>query len=439
MGGLPVTLLIFHHDLSLLPPASENALPVQMYGLSGRGRGDVAVIGNQVTEKVKRLGVRIPAQVMDFLTIALAVTAADTFVRRSDSADGWARDISIRLPLYDPDRWQPLKRELQSALHFLSGDIWEFNFQNGGYPPPFPYRRRDRFHLVKLRNLDCACLFSGGLDSAIGAIDLLEQGRAPLLVSHAYKGDKSRQEEIAQFFSGRHSRFAVNTNPVSVDGKTDITMRTRSFNFLALGAVGAFAVKAVSQQKSVELIVPENGFISLNAPLTSRRIGSLSTRTTHPHFIACIQKLFDEAEIPCRISNPYQFKTKGEMAVECRNRQLLANIIDITVSCSHWKRKNQQCGVCVPCIIRRAALHISNFNEASEYTFNNLKDVLGETNRRDDLLAISIAIAQKSNRNLGSWIADSGPLLPSEFTAFQEVFLNGLNEIESLLQAEGIA
>nr|WP_305910542.1 Qat anti-phage system QueC-like protein QatC [Methylomarinum sp. Ch1-1]MDP4523302.1 Qat anti-phage system QueC-like protein QatC [Methylomarinum sp. Ch1-1] len=362
-------------------------------------------------DKIKRLGVRLSAQVMDFLTIALAVTAADSFVRRADASDGWTRQFSIQLPLHDPGRWQVLKKDLHKTLHFLSGDIWDFDFQEGGYPPPAPYRQRDRFHLVRLRGIDCVCLFSGGLDSAIGAIDLLEQSKSPLLVSHAYKGDKSHQDEIAKALKGRYARFEVNADPHLFNGETDITMRTRSINFLAFAAVGACAVQALTQENFVDLIVPENGFISLNAPLTSRRIGTLSTRTTHPHFIKSIQELFDAADISCRISNPYQFKTKGQMATECLNRELLKNVVSSTISCSHWKRTNQQCGVCVPCIIRRAALHAGGFNEETEYTYDKVADILNETDRRDDLLALSIAIAQRTTRKPVPWITDGGLFL----------------------------
>lgn len=439
-----MTRLVFHHNHQMLPPASENLLPVQLYGLSGQGRGDISVIGNPVVDKVKRLGVPIPGQVIDFLTIALAVTAADTFVRREDVEDGWTRLFSLQLPLHAPRRWLPLKKDLERALHFLSGDIWDFEFQENGYPPPIPYRRRDRFHLIRLRGLDCVCLFSGGLDSAIGAIDLLAQGRAPLLVSHAYKGDKTHQDKIAEALAlnGRYSRFKVNADPhrskEKIDAKEqpDITMRTRSLNFLAFAAVGACALRAISKQDRLDLIVPENGFISLNAPLTLRRIGTLSTRTSHPYFIESIQKIFDAADIPCCIINPYQFKTKGQMAAECQNRQLLADIVDSTVSCSHWKRSNQQCGICVPCIIRRAALHAGGFSEEIDYTFNKVADVLKETDRRDDLLALSIAVAQKTNRKPGPWIADSGPLPPAQFMDYQEVFLRGLGEVEAFLKVE---
>jgi len=433
-----MTHLVFHHNHQLLPPARDDLLPVQLYGLSGRNHAGISVIGNPIIDKIKRLGVQIPSQVMDFLTIALAVTAADTFVRRVDTEDGWTRQFSIQLPLHEPTRWQPLKRDLERALHFLSGDIWDFDFQKGGYPPPVPYRWPDRFQLIRLRGRDCVSLFSGGLDSAIGAIDLLAQGRAPLLVSHAYKGDKTHQDLIAEALTGQYSRFEINADPHSYAGETDITMRTRSLNFLAFAAVGACAVQAVSQAEIVDLFVPENGFISLNAPLTLRRIGTLSTRTTHPHFIKSIQDLFDAAGIPCRIINPYQFKTKGQMVSDCQNRQSLADIVDSTVSCSHWKRSNQQCGICVPCIIRRAALYSGGIRENTEYIFDAVANVLNETDRRDDLMALSIALRQKATRQPGPWIVDSGPLPPAEFKNFQKMFLDGLDEVEAFLKSEGV-
>lgn len=438
MGGLLVTQLVFHHDHRQLPSADDNVLPVQLYGISGLGRGDISVIGNPAIDRIRRLGVQIPAQVMDFLSIALAVTAADTFVQRESSEDGWTRQFSLKLPLHEPSRWIALKKALESALHFLSGDIWDFEFCDGGYAPPKPYSQHSRFYLIKLKELDCVSLFSGGLDSAIGAIDLLTAGRAPLLVSHASKGDKSRQDQIAERLNGRYSRFEINADPHLYQGTTDITMRTRSLNFLALAAVGACAVQEVSQQEKIDLFVPENGFISLNAPLTPRRIGTLSTRTTHPHFITSIQKLFDAVGIPCQIINPYQFKTKGQMVSQCLNKQLLSEVVESTVSCSHWKRANQQCGVCVPCIIRRASLHAGGISRDADYTFQSLAKVMNEIDRRDDLIALRIAIAQKSILKIGTWIAKSGPLPMETFNNFKQVFKDGLEEVESYLLSENI-
>lgn len=432
-----MTRLVFHHDHNSLPVASSSVIPVQLYGVSGQGRGDISVIGNPIVDKIKRLGVALTPEVMDFLSIALAVTAADTFVRRDDAADGWSRQITIQLPLYEPDRWNALIEILERAFHFLSGDQWEFLFSRGGFPPPVPYKRQDRFRLIKMRGLDCVSLFSGGLDSAIGVIDLLHEGRKPLLVSHAYKGDSTHQNMIVEQLSGRYSRFAVNAHPVSANGETDITMRTRSINFIAFAAVAACAVKAVNQVERVDLFVPENGFISLNAPLTTRRIGSLSTRTTHPYFLGLMKDIFDSVGIPCFIKNPYQFMTKGEMVLGCKDRQLLNRIIGNTVSCSHWKRANQQCGYCVPCNIRRAAMH-SGGNDDGGYQFDDLSRVLSEADKRDDVMALCVAIAQKDRRKIGPWISDSGPLPAQYYSDYKNVFIRGLDEVDIFFKAVGI-
>jgi hypothetical protein len=294
---------------------------------------------------------------------------------------------------------------------------------------------------LKLRGLDCVCLFSGGLDSTIGAIDLLAEGRSPLLVSHAYRGDKIHQDSIATQLNGHYSRFVLNAHPLlaknkeNKENKTDTTMRTRSCNFLAFGIVGVYAIQLVNQQEKIELYVPENGFISLNAPLTSRRIGSLSTRTTHPYFIEAIQNIIEAAGIPCIIKNPYQFKTKGEMVSSCKKQPLLKKIVANTVSCSHWKRKNQQCGVCVPCLIRRAALYTAGIQDQTKYIYGNVDSVNSDSKKRDDLMAISIAIKQKNVRKLGPWILDSGPLSAEKFQDYQRVFSCGLDEIKTYLIA----
>ena len=121
----------------------------------------------------------------------------------------------------------------------------------------------------------------------------------------------------------------------------------------------------------------------------------------------------------------------------CHNRQLLEGVVDSTVSCSHWKRSNQQCGICVPCIIRRAALHAGGISEDVGYAFDTVADVLNETDRRDDLLALRIAVAQKATRKTGPWIADSGPLPAADFQNFQKVFIDGLDEVKAFLKSEG--
>ncbi len=113
---------------------------------------------------------------------------------------------------------------------------------------------------------------------------------------------------------------------------------------------------------NIELILPEKGLISLNIPLTKSRLSSHSTRTTHPYFVDGLNKTFEKLGVLNKIRNPYRFKTKGEMIVECLNREFLNQHVSETVSCSHpensrfqGSRPGLNCGYCVPCIIRQSA------------------------------------------------------------------------------------
>jgi hypothetical protein len=166
MGEISMTKIVFHHDPNRLPVSSSNVIPVQLYGINNR----ISYIGNSLIKDLAQKPIRIPVQAMDFLSIALAVTAADTFVQRETSEDGWSRQFVLELPLCEPERWETVKDKLENTMHFLRGDTWVFKFVKGGLRPPNP----SRYHISQrrriLRNLDCVSLFSGGLDSAIGVL-----------------------------------------------------------------------------------------------------------------------------------------------------------------------------------------------------------------------------------------------------------------------------
>ena len=437
-----MTCLICHHDETLLPRATTGNIPVLMYGAKPP-RYDATSIGGQVYDEVKRLGVAVPQAAVDFLTISMAVTAADTFVVRERAAqDGWARDIRLKVPVGDPARWHPALSVLEQALRFLSGDNWGIELLGGGPAAPIPRVRGD---LIRMDGHDCVCLFSGGLDSAIGAINLLADRERPLLVSHSYRGDKSRQEMIWGRLPVSLSRFLANANPTCRARRyaTDVSMRTRSINFLAYGVVVASSFESLLVPRPVKLAVPENGLIALNAPLTPRRIGSLSTRTTHPHYLDLIQKALDMVGLNVRIVNPYRHQTKGEMLRGCRDQATLRAIVDSTVSCGKWKRTGVQCGRCVPCLIRRASYHSAEIHDGTEYGSGDLAAVMATEKHRDDLLATAIA-SRKAMRatpeELRNWVSMSGPLPldPLERDDHFAVFSRGMAEVHSYLNSWGL-
>ncbi len=374
--------------------------------------------------------------------MAMAVTAADTFVDRRAAADGWARELRLQIAVVNPDPWQPLLGTLEAALRFLSGDQWSLDIVGGGPDRPTP---QVRGRLTQLAGHDCASLFSAGLDSTIGVLDLMAAGGRPVLISHSYRGDADRQNAVTARLPVSVSRFAAIAHPLSrLDDPNDVQMRTRSFNFLAYGAlVAATMAERGFAEGPVRLHVPENGLIALNPPLTTRRIGSLSTRTTHPHFLALIQRVMDGLDIPVRIfTQPYNTMTKGEMMAACTDPATLASIAEHTVSCGKWKRTGQQCGRCVPCLIRRASFNHAGLPDGTDYAFEgrDLQAVLRDERIRDDVLAMILAVRQLPDRNMRRWVAQSGPLPADghERDGLVDVARRGMAEVSRYLDRVGL-
>ena len=175
----------------------------------------------------------------------------------------------------------------------------------------------------------------------------------------------------------------------------ELTLRSRSLLFLALGAAAAAAFG-----QGTPVIVPENGWVSLNPPLTGNRLGSYSTRTTHPHFLGRLTSLWQRAGLVQSLTNPYQGQTKGEMLLHCRNQGLLKELFARTVSCSRpvvsrWQRQPAgACGYCYPCLMRRAALNRLGWDDGGDYRLDVLAapEHLTHRTRGRDLRALLLAL-----------------------------------------------
>jgi hypothetical protein len=187
----------------------------------------------------------------------------------------------------------------------------------------------------------------------------------------------------------------------------------------------------------VDLYVCENGLIALNPPLTPRRMGSHSTRTAHPYFFQGVRKLLSALEMPVQISNPYCHTTKGEMVARHYDRPKFEAFAAETVSCGKWKRKNEQCGRCVPCLIRRASLYAGNVSDETVYRYPDLGAVMKDEDGRDDLIAVQSALIRGGAAE--QWVLQAGPL-PENLTErllYFDVAKRGMAELKSYLSAEG--
>jgi 7-cyano-7-deazaguanine synthase in queuosine biosynthesis len=363
----------------------------------------------------------------------IAVIAADLAGHRTKSPDGWTREFELEVAVADPAFWNQHQELVRRILGFLTTDVWKVNFIAGGYSPKPPKK-------PVLPPEDCVSLMSGGLDSFIGNLDLVAGGKRPFTVSQTVVGDAENQRVFAKIMGGGLRHLQMNHNADVPGPETPSTQRARSLIFLAYGVLAATMLKKYHDGGTVTLYVCENGFISINPPLTDMRLGSLSTRTTHPVFFGLVHKLFDVAGLRVRIENPYQLKTKGEMLKECADKRLLSAHASQTTSCGRYLiHGHTHCGRCVPCLVRRAAFRASAMTDATKYVYKDLGRDDDDHAGFDDVRAIAMALAEVDADGLERWLgAALSTALLGDVAPHQAMVGRGLKELGALLKSYGV-
>lgn len=381
------------------------------------------------------------AAARDLFRFGAAVFCADKVARRDATRDAWTRDLELDAPVSTHANWQRARPALTEALAFLSGDRWTLRFRAGADGLPGETR---------IARPDAVCLFSGGLDSLTRAIDILEEGGDVLLVGHFDSGfiggvqDKLARQlrrtygqqvrlRQLQLAPAKPNRLQARSLPSEKERET--TTRARSFLFVAAGLAVASAFG-----DDVPLHMPENGFIGINVPLVASRAGSLSTRTTHPYFMQQLAQAFAALGIGNEIVNPFRLQTKGEVLAACRNPELLAALVDTSISCAHpesgrfEKLSPSNCGWCFPCLIRRGALHSVGLDSAASYRSDALTDDElrgGGTDRGSDLRALIRGLARDPRPND---VLRNGAVPADAAQAFADTYRRGRDELTAWLQ-----
>lgn len=381
--------------------------------------------------------------VADFANIALTAYAIDQIANREKyGLHGWSRYLNLHIPVYNIEKWDASKKELEQTLSFLSGDKWNLHFRET--VEAFPELQDSTFKAKKV------CLFSGGMDSYIGINDLIHKYDEIATISHhkgGNSGELSLQRKLVSEINDNNKGKQIHPFFFYVQGSKndqligEKTQRARSIIFLALGLL-----IANTSSDTTNVVIPENGLISLNLPLTPARGGSHSTKTTHPKYISGLNEIFEKVGINNRIENPYRFKTKGEMLKESKSPAFVKKHIRNTLSCSkpgyhkQWTKSEDgsnkdvpnQCGYCVPCIIRRASLHANGLDKKEDY----FMDV---THHQSDYRAFDFATIKYNTKKkilLEFLKAGSMNLTGIEIKNYVNMYLRGIKEVKAFMNRE---
>jgi hypothetical protein len=420
-------------------PNIKREMPRLVIEFDEMGKSKLA--DNKVFSMLTKNGFGINETVFDLLVLAMSVYTADLRIERSFATDRWTRQISLHLPVAKLSRWEEAQPILTKMLGFLTGDEWNFNF-----------RRREVFDRPALEKAaeelpSIVTLFSGGLDSFAGAIDLLEEEQGLIALVGQYGNGSTHPSQtnthkiLKDEYPGRALPLGFWVQPAKPGKKSsEDTMRSRSILFLALGTAVASACG-----DGIPLYVPENGLISLNVPLSHSRMGSFSTRTTHPYFISCYRELLDALGINVPIKLPYKFLTKGEMLKEAKNQKVLREGLGKTLSCSRpdagrfeKRPPGTHCGYCVPCIIRLSSMKAAGFDlkDAAFFDIANA-ETEPKTAKGRDRRGFELAterVKSLSSLRLAGEVLQSGPLPPEDVREYASVYKRGLDEVADFLQ-----
>ena len=146
-----------------------------------------------------------------------------------------------------------------------------------------------------------------------------------------------------------------------------------------------------------------------------------------------LQELWDAIGLEAELVLPYKYKTKGEILKECKDKDILSKLVFVSNSCGKYQRHNlQQCGVCVPCLVRRAAFLEAGMQDKTEkgYVYENLR-----ISDSQDLVAVALSVKQLELEGVDRFVKSGLAFATGEERQkLLEVVSRGLIELKNLLR-----
>lgn len=346
----------------------------------------------------------LPDRVLDLLEIAAYIFATDRWISRGpiDQVEykSWSRPINFIIRVRDFNFWNhdPVKRTLVDTLKFMMGDHdLRISFQCGHKTAPTGLFDSQEFHISQGTDSIKVILFSGGIDSLAGALDVLTSGiDHVILASHegstyTRKTQRALFKALEQHYPNRVYHYPFRCH---LQGKRalDETQRSRGFLFCSI----AFALATAYEQN--EFYIFENGITSINLYRREDLANARASRTTHPQAISRLQHLFELiSECSFTIHHPFLQLTKAEVMekIVYTHPEMLSS----TVSCTHSPFERGQtthCGTCLQCIDRRMSTYSKGFTQYDHKGLYHTDIIVDELTAQAKTIAIDY-IRQATN------------------------------------------
>lgn len=319
----------------------------------------------------------------DLIRIAIYVYITDRGIQRGGKFNAydkdWNKPLKFFIPVLEPDFWnqESIKTALSDVLYFAVGHNYTFEFSKWN-----PDVNNSMFMNLweagfKETNADCISMFSGGIDSLYSTIELIEEGKKPLLFSHksAIK-IKTYRDNLVSLLNNDYD-IRLDKWELGINSKKDIaveeTQRSRGFLYAVLGS--AFA-KCMGLR---DVYLSDNGIVTFNLKYTDQIKETMNTRSTNPKFMYLfneLTKLIWRDEAP-EVKNKLLWLTRGEVVQKLKEKNK-SYLLHDNFSCAHPRQSSKaqpHCGVCSQCIDRRIAVDWADINDDDEPRFHYQKDI----------------------------------------------------------------
>lgn len=315
----------------------------------------------------------VPPGLVDLFRVAAGAYVADRLTPRGQR---FVRQFNLHVQV-TAEPWKPRLTVAASALlRWLTGDTWNLTTETEQTGRP-AWQEKLNVHAKHVM------LLSGGLDSFCGAIVAGNATDHIYVSHHAGNAHRHPQNNVRNWLS-THLGCDIAMPPfhlTQAGPKKEASTRTRILLFLS------YAAAVAASEGATSIVVPENGYTSINPPLTAARVGALSTRSTHPTTLHWFSHLANElGGRDMTADNPHASMTKGELVTEAAAQDDVSDGIRRTITCSKLDGNFYKggsaylnCGLCVPCIVRRASIQVGIGDDQTVYLVDRLN---GESRQR---------------------------------------------------------